>query len=262
MKRLVSLVWLLTLALNPALAAEAPIRVMVVGTYHFGNPGKDLHNARAVDVQTPVRQAELQAIANGLSRFAPTVVAIEWYADAARDGYAAYLKGAAVSSNEGAQLGFRLAAGLGLQQVVGIDVDGDFPFDPLNTWANENGMAERLAESQRQLAAKTREMTELQQAHSIGGVLKWANSPAFLRQFNAIYGDLLRYGRGGVQPGAALNTAWAARNYGICARLVQALKPGDRAVVFYGLGHVSFLRRCIEEVPGLELVDPGPFLPD
>lgn len=53
-----------------------------------------------------------------------------------------------------------------------------------------------------------------------------------------------------------------ASHYGICARLVQALNPGDRAVVFYGLGHVTFLRHCIEDVPGLELVDPEPYLPD
>ena len=34
-----------------ALAAEAArTQVMLVGTYHFSNPGKDLNNVKAVDV--------------------------------------------------------------------------------------------------------------------------------------------------------------------------------------------------------------------
>ena len=160
------------------------------------------------------------------------------------------------------QLGFRLAKALGLAQLHGIDVEGGFPYDPLNTWANDNGMAERLADSQQQVATLMRSISERQSSHTIGGVLKWINSPAVLRQSDAVYWDMLRYGRADVQPGAALNAAWAARNYGICARLAQALKPGDRAVVFYGLGHVPFLRHCIEEVPGMELVDPATWLPD
>jgi hypothetical protein len=262
MKRVALLAGLVLLTAGPAFAAEPPIRVMVVGTYHFANPGKDLHNAKAVDMQTPARQAELQAIVAGLARFAPNVVAIEWRAAPARDGYAAYLKGDRRSSNEGVQLGFRLAGTLGLAQVHGIDVDGTFPFDPLNTWATANGMSERLADSLKQTASLTQSISEQQQTHSIGGVLKWINSPAVLQQSDAIYWDMLRYGRADDQPGAALNAAWAARNYGICARLVQVLKPGDHAVVFYGLGHVSFLRHCVAEIPGMELVDPTPYLPD
>jgi hypothetical protein len=262
MKHPITLACLAALSAGPAIAAEPPARVMLVGTYHFSNPGKDLNNVAAVDVLTPARQTELRAVAAGLARFAPTVVAIEWNAAPARDGYAAYLNGAPASSNEGEQLGFRLAATQGLKQVHGIDVSGAFPYEAFATWANENAMAGRLAESQKALAALTQSITAMQQAHSIGGVLKWINSPAVLRQANAIYGDALRYGRDDAQPGAALNAAWAARNYGICARLAQALKPGDRAVVFYGLGHITFLRHCVEDIPGLELVDPAPYLPD
>lgn len=262
MKTLVALAWLSGLVAAPAFAADPPARVMLVATFHFNNPGKDLNNTKAVDMLTPVRQAELQAVADGLSGFSPTVVAIEWRAPSARDAYAAYLKGAPASRNEGEQLGFRLARKMGLPQVYGIDVDGSFPFEPLATWANDNGMAGRLTESQNAMAALIESLTERQQTHSIGGVLKWINSPTFLRQANAFYGDALRYGRADTQPGAALNAAWAERNYGICARLAQVLKPGDRAVVFYGLGHVSFLRHCIQDIPGLELVDPAAYLPD
>jgi len=36
---------------DPALAAEsARTQVLLVGTYHFSNPGKDLNNVKAVDI--------------------------------------------------------------------------------------------------------------------------------------------------------------------------------------------------------------------
>ena len=55
----------------------APIEVMVLGTYHMGNPGQDLHNARIDPVTTPAKQAELEAVTEALARFRPTAIAIE-----------------------------------------------------------------------------------------------------------------------------------------------------------------------------------------
>ena len=66
----------LCLALYPALLPAAePARVLIVGTYHFSNPGQDQANVDAVDVTAPQRQAELQAITDALAKFAPTMVA-------------------------------------------------------------------------------------------------------------------------------------------------------------------------------------------
>jgi hypothetical protein len=51
------------LGASPALAALPPVEVMVLGTYHFGNPGLDLNNMKADSVLTPARQRELAAVA-------------------------------------------------------------------------------------------------------------------------------------------------------------------------------------------------------
>ena len=40
-------------------------------------------------------------------------------------------------------------------------------------------------------------------------------------------------------------SAWYTRNLAICARLLQAIKPGDRVVVFYGQGHIYLLQQCL-----------------
>jgi hypothetical protein len=45
---------------------------MILGVYHFSNPGHDVHNAKVDDVTTPQRQAELAELATRLAQFKPT----------------------------------------------------------------------------------------------------------------------------------------------------------------------------------------------
>ena len=61
----------------PAEDRVEPVQVMVLGTYHFENPGLDLVNTDADDVLAPHRQAELQDLAERLTAFRPTAIALE-----------------------------------------------------------------------------------------------------------------------------------------------------------------------------------------
>lgn len=244
-----------------ACASGPPARVILIGTYHFANPGQDKANVESVDVTVPKRQAELRAVTEALARFEPTFVGVEWPAEAATEQYARYREGRlAPSSNEVVQLGFRLAKQVGLERVHGLDVAGDFPFEPLSAWAKANGKAGDLDALMAQAQGITTRITVLQSTHSIGGVLREMNTSQSLDEAAGFYAEFLRYGHDAEQPGVELNAAWAKRNFGICARLLQALKPGDRAVVFYGQGHVPQLAACLRSAPGVELVEAGAFL--
>lgn len=55
MRRL--LVLALLLLHSAAWAAGPPARVILIGTYHFSNPGQDQANVESVDVTMPRRQA-------------------------------------------------------------------------------------------------------------------------------------------------------------------------------------------------------------
>ncbi|RYG14138.1 MAG: hypothetical protein EON92_03175 [Burkholderiales bacterium] len=260
---MIRLLLVLCLALGATLAhAAEPARVLIVGTYHFSNPGQDGANVESVDVSVPSRQAELQALTDALATFKPTLVGVEWPANDARTQYAQYLAGSLpATTNEVVQLGFRLARQRGITQVHGLDVPGDFPFEAVQAWAQDNGKADALGALMQQAQAITGRITALQATHSIGGVLREMNTPQAIDEAAGFYAEFLRYGSGDVQPGVVLSAAWAQRNLGICARLLQVLKPGDRAVVFYGQGHVHLLRQCIGVAPGIELVEANEFLP-
>src|SRR5262245_3172783 len=100
----------------PAAAQDAPwpIEVIVLGTYHLANPGPDLANAQIDPETTPAKQRELEALAERIARFRPTLVAVERVApDPATlidPAYAAFTPAdLATNANERGQIGYRIA---------------------------------------------------------------------------------------------------------------------------------------------------------
>jgi quercetin dioxygenase-like cupin family protein len=248
----------------PAFAENtaAETEVMLVGTFHMSNPGADLHNVKVDDMLAPKRQAEIEAVADALARFKPTRVAVEWPADVVNERYAKFLAGTLPAShNEVVQLGFRLAHRQGLQQVDGLDVEGDFPFEDVEAWAKAHG---RQTEIDRLMADGETEVTKetvLQESTSVGGILRYLNDPQEIARNHSFYPAMLTMGSGAEQPGVKLVSAWYLRNLAICARLLQTLTPGDHGVVFYGQGHVYLLRQCLSEQPGIKVVSSLDYLP-
>jgi hypothetical protein len=62
---------------GPSGPSSARVQVMVLGTYHFDNPGHDLHNLKVDSVLTPEKQRELEDVAMRLAKFKPTTIAVE-----------------------------------------------------------------------------------------------------------------------------------------------------------------------------------------
>ena len=251
------------LAVGVAFAAPPkPIQVMIVGDFHMSNPGRDLHNVQVDDMLSPARQEQIVAVTDALARFAPTAVAAEWPADLAAQRYGDYRAGKlAPSHNEVVQLGFRLAAKANLANFHGIDVDGDFPYEAVQTYAKAHGQNAWLDDAGAQVEAFVREQEDRLKTGTVGGTLRWLNDPALIARGNEFYRATLHVGGGATQPGADLLTAWYRRNFLICANIIQLAKPGDRIVVFYGSGHSFLLRQCISETPGFQLVEPNDYLP-
>jgi hypothetical protein len=111
LRRLRLALFALTALCDCVLAAEPAVtQIMLVGTYHFSNPGKDLNNVKAVDILAADRQREIGNVVEGQARFAPTMVAVEWPAAVVTERYAKFREGQLPESrNEVVQLGFRLA---------------------------------------------------------------------------------------------------------------------------------------------------------
>lgn len=248
--------------------AEEPIQVMVIGTYHFGNPGHDIANVQAEDVTTPARQAELQKLAERLAGWRPTKVVVEAEsADLTDKRYAAFSpETLRTQRNEIVQIGYRLARRMGFGTVYAIDEspsEGEpdyFPFDKVTAYAAAHDQQAPVDALLAFAQASTQEISAGQKQLSIPGLLAFINRPEADRTNIGAHYRLLGVGDSEAQPGADLNAMWYLRNAKIFAKLMKVAKPGDRVVVIYGSGHSYWLRHFARETPGYQNADPVPLL--
>lgn len=253
---------------NPAPDAST-VQVMILGTYHFDNPGLDLVNAKVDDVLAPQRQAEIEALVNRLAEFQPTAVEVEstWRDEnLLSEGYKAFTpEKLTTERNEIIQIGYRLANQLGLDRVYAIDEnEGEisfFPFDRLQEVAARTGQEERVNEKIASIQADAAAQEAAQATHTISESLIWHNDPDVIRdQHRDFYYGLIDMTDKDEHAGAALNYGWYARNALIFANIAATAKPGDRIVVLYGSGHAYWLRHFVEETPGYTLVESVDYL--
>lgn len=253
----------------PAATAEKPVRVLVLGSYHFANPGQDLHNVQVDDVRTPEKQAELADVAARLARFQPTKIAVEALSrrpDLAYEKYEAFTPEMLTqNADERVQIGFRLARQLGHKVVFGIDEQSDtvdyFPFDKVQDYAKSHGQGAMLEAFHASVEKVVKELGDAQKTTPVRLMLARGNDAAQVAsEHRNFYYALLALGDTAVQPGADLNGGWYLRNAKIFAKLTQVAKPGDRVLVLFGGGHNYWLRHFIRETPGFELVEPGEYL--
>ncbi len=246
-----------------------PIQVMVLGTYHFGNPGLDIHNMKVESVLTPAKQTELADVATRLAKFRPTKIAVEALSDRADFGLRKFdeftPEKLTKNPDERVQIAFRLAKLLGEKTVFGIDEQSKtidyFPFDKVEAYAKTHGLTDALARLQEKIEEMMKQMEAVQKTTPIRLMLADLNEPAHLQsEHEGFYYGLLRFGDENEQPGAELNAAWYQRNAKIFAKLTQVSKPGDRVLVVFGSGHSYWLRHFAQSTPGFELIEPNGYL--
>jgi hypothetical protein len=253
-----------------ASAAADPdtVQVMVIGSFHMGNPGQDVANVDVENMLSEHRQAEIAAAVNAIAAFAPTVVAVERITaepDYLDPKFAAFTQSDLASVNdERVQLGYRLAGLAGVTRVYGIDEqpgEGEpdyFPFDELMEHADATGQGEALAQQITEIQAQMVAFSATQAGSTVAELLLAMNegemaSPEF-------YYRTFEFDHGEAQPGAELQAYWFMRNAKIFSKLMQVTKPGDRVVVIYGAGHKYWLDHFAENTPGVVRIDPIPYL--
>ena len=241
----------------------APVEVLIVGTYHFANPGLDAVKVTVADVLHPTKQQEIGAIVDGLARFRPTKVAVEARPErAARldSLYAAYRAGShALTRDETQQLGFRLAARFDHPRVHPVDHAGEFPFGELMAWAGQHDTA-FVTRVQSVMGSIQAEHNRWQQELTIGEFLRRENDPARIAWSHGLYVDMNRVGAGEGWAGSKVVAAWYERNLAIFANLQRLAEPGDRILLIIGAAHLGTLRAFVRDDPRMRLVDPLPFL--
>ncbi len=229
--------------------SDARPEILVLGTYHMANPGHDIYNMRADDVQSPARQQQIAELMEVLKRFHPTKIAIEADVGSQRVGreYSDYLAGKyTLSANEIDQIGYRLAKELGHRAVYPVDVDGDFPMLRVINYAKANGRKEKLDAIGARTAARVKTEDDFLRSHTVLEMLEYMNSDSLVTKAVAEYFAMVPFGEPWEYAGPDLLASWYQRNIRIYRNIVALIdSPSERILVIYGAGHLGWLRQDV-----------------
>jgi hypothetical protein len=229
--------------------SDARPEILVLGTYHMSNPGRDIHNMQADDVQSPKRQREIAQLIEVLKKFHPTKIAIEADVGSQRveREYSDYLAGKyTLSPDETNQIGYQLAKELGQHAVYPVDEEAEFPWQRLVNYAKANGRAEKIDAISAGWGTMVKEQSDFLQSHTVLETLDYMNSDSRVAKDVALYYATVLYGDPSDYAGPDLLAAWYQRNIRIYSNIVKLVEsPNDRILVIYGAGHLGWLRQDI-----------------
>lgn len=249
----------------PAVCGQREVQVLILGTYHFANPGRDAITQDIDDVLVPKRQAELDDLVTRLASWNPHRIAVEWpfsRTDSVRAQYSRYLaKALPPNRNEAVQIGFRLASRLGHEAVYPIDDDSRLDLnDSLRAVEQRRPEFKRMRDSIIAILQKEAEAENAWMRRStIREHLLRRNSDEALHGGNSLgmFGGYLASGEGQNYGGSQFLAQWYARNLSMAHNLTRMLRHDvKRILVIVGSGHVAPLRNLLDEAPQFCPVSP------
>jgi hypothetical protein len=272
---------------------EARTEVLILGVYHFDNPGLDDHNLDVDDYLTSTRQAEIDVVNDRLEAFAPDRIFIEQNASsqARIDSlYAAYVDGSLDlatldrARSEIYQLGFKLGKRLGHERVfcVGarniwfsghvraiadsLGIDAIHRYDAADE-EREDGQAYIRTHTVLENLIRTNRPEDVLRNHrfyveALPYVLDPGLSEAYeiiqVEKDDAAYSALAIEDR---YIGAELTAEWYRANLKIFANILHHTRPDDaRVLVIYGQGHKRILEHLFEDHSGFVLTSANDVL--
>ncbi len=237
-------------------------QILVIGTFHFENPGHDVAQFNSFNVMTPKSQKELENISNKIKAFSPDKIFVEWPYEkqAALDKF--YNRNAdsliANSADEIVQVALRSAKKLHHKKLYAIDYNETvFPYDSLMSEMKRAGQENLIKQSED--AMKVYEIAENKKiaTYTLTELLLEHNT---LKEDNENIGWYLsianRGGGKGNFTGPYLVSEWYRRNlyiYSLLQKLTSA--DDDKVMIIMGAGHTALLREFIKYDDTFEIVE-------
>ncbi|HEY8558816.1 MAG TPA: DUF5694 domain-containing protein [Pyrinomonadaceae bacterium] len=250
--------------------AKTKPALVVLGSYHMANPGRDRAKSEVDDVLQPKRQKEIAELVELLNDFKPTKIAVECATknQTKVDGdYQKYLKGEfELERGEEQQIGFRVAKTARLEKLYCVDWNdyppGDFSDYDYDAFAQKDPELKSFLEKHtRKLQASVTERDKVLKNMSIVEQFEFINRPANLDESHRSYFDFVRIGRADQYVGANYLSHWYGRNMKIFANLIRITdSPADRVLVIYGAGHAKLLNQCAAESGFYDVESPLKYL--
>lgn len=240
---------------------KQPVKVLLLGVFHFSNPGLDVAKFKSADILSEERQKEVMQVVEKLKAISPDKIFIE---DAPENQNKIdstldqYKKGKyTLSSNEIDQLGLRLAKDLDLPALYPVDYrNADFPFDSLMKSATEAGQTDIIHFVQHTIDSVQTSFNEALSKLTITQMLLRENTPEAIKLQNTFYFKMLPAGKEDNHVGSYLVSEWWRRNMIIYENILKRLDGNEKVIlVIFGSGHTALLNQMMRYNPDIELVN-------
>jgi hypothetical protein len=250
-----------------SLCDDKSAKILILGSYHMDNPGKDEINIEASDVLTPQKQQEINEVLDKLARFKPTKIAIEsaYRSPNWTTRYEKFLAGEhQLGRNEIEQIGFQLAKRLHHTKIYPVDfpmwMNGLMPSEieePKVKPQPKPATEAKKAEPQAALPPYLAKHEQLMRNGTVLQILQNLNSEEYIKADHAIYMNLMLPKEDiAIYGSTDLLTNWYKRNFRIFTNIARITEfPEDRILLIIGSGHLKILRDLAIDSPYFCLAD-------
>lgn len=238
-------------------------QALIIGTFHYNNPGADVAKTKNFDIMGSAAQDQLEEISEKIKDFAPDRVFVEWPYDEQSELdslYQLYLEDRYFSNdslsnfylkNEIFQLAFRTAKKIGLPKVTAIDYNNtEFPFDSVMTVVatqKQKILEKEFSEGIQQFTQVFDE--KIESGSSLLELTYYLNteemrqlSNRFHTQTPLLVGDQTNF------IGPYLAAEWHKRNLYMWSLAQKATQKNDqRIVLLLGASHIATIKDFIDQ---------------
>jgi hypothetical protein len=253
---------LVIIAFNTVSAQTKKKQILLLGTFHFENPGLDVAKVNTFNVMSDKSQKELENITNKIKKFGPDKIFIEWNYEKQAKLDKFYAKNTdsllKKDSDEIVQVALRSAKKLGHKKLYGIDYNGaDFPYDSLVKGMREANQFDLIKKNEETMKHYETDFNTKITKYSLTELLLDINTKASNEDNIGWYLETAT--KGGTKDnfvGAFLVSEWYRRNLYIYA-LIQKLTESkdDKIMVLLGAGHTAMIREFVKHNPEFEIVE-------
>ena len=280
--------------LSTQLPSMASKEAIILGVYHFDNPGLDTYNTEIDDYSTKKRQSEIQEVVDLLAKYKPNKIFVEFLPsqqDRLDSLFTLYvdnrlsLKDIKGGQNEVYQLGFRLAKQLGLKKVLAVDHHGtflapyaDFLADTLSIKPYQDynvNYKKQMEERQKNFTKNTikenfiylNDWKHMLNNHnyynSIAITVKDTSNVMYSykemeQEIDGLPYQMRSFDFNNI--GVELATEWYKRNLFIYRNILEKTDDSDRILIIFGSGHVRHLKQFFDDNPGYNIIETNSFL--
>lgn len=267
------LILLLTTSLN--LFGQNNLKeILLIGTFHFNNPGADIAQVKNFDVLSDQSQKDLELMSNQIKKYNPDKIFVEWEYDKqakldslynlfTKNEYFDYIqnkypKNNFYKQNEIFQLAFRAASKSNLKKVYAIDYrKAFFPFDSL---MNSIEKAKQF-DLKKSIENKIKEFETIsnlaRQKLTLAENILQVNTEEYRKLDLGAYITL--FNQGGATDnfvGSYLVSEWYRRNLFMYSLLQKLTESKDKKVmVLLGASHIAIFKKFIELDDNFKVVE-------